>query len=72
MQFAPLLFMLYQMLKDDEAITEESNSEEENADEQTHVDKNKSSIAEALLTYTPDVSAASVSTAAVSAGAASA
>ena len=58
MQFAPLLFMLYQMLKEEEVKIEENTSEEENADEHISPDKNKSSIAEAILTYAPDISAA--------------
>ena len=57
MQFAPLLFLLYQMLNNDEAVVEEENAENENADEHIGTDKS-SSLAEAVLSYSPDISAA--------------
>jgi len=61
MQFAPLLFLLYQMLKDDEDIKiEEEKTDDESAEQSSgsKTDKSNSSIAQAVLTYSPDVSAA--------------
>ena len=55
MQFAPLLFILYQLLKDDDDI---KIKEEEAEDEPVDTDKCGSSLAEAVLTYAPDISAA--------------
>ena len=60
MQFAPLLFLMYQMLKDDEVSIYEDNSENESGDESSgsNIEENSSSLAEAVLTYTPASSAA--------------
>jgi len=55
MQFAPLLYLLYLMLKDDGITIEEENQEEENIENTTDQDnKPTSSIAQAALTYTPN------------------
>ena len=62
MQFAPLLFILYQMLKDDDVKIEEDKSEEENSDKSADSDASKgsSSIAQAVISYAPDTSAAAM------------
>ena len=58
MQFDPLLFLIYQMLKDDEAAVEmeqEEGTSEQSAE--SDADKGSSSIAQAVLTYSPDTTA---------------
>jgi len=63
MQFAPMLFIIYQMLKDDVEINVEVESEEDILEESTesNTDKNNSSIARAVLTYSPDTTIAAAS-----------
>jgi len=61
MQFAPLLFLVYQMLKEDDDKIVEVESEDDNSEQsaESNTDKSSASIAQAVLTYTPDTAAAS-------------
>jgi len=61
MQFAPLLFLVYQMLKEDDKIVE-AESEDDNPEQsaESSTDICSSSIAQAVLTYSPDTTAAAV------------
>ena len=60
MQFAPMLYLMVQLLKDDDFELNTENREDENTDQSTELENNKnvSSLAEAIVTYTPDTSAA--------------
>ena len=61
MQFAPLLFLVYQLMQEDETqiTTEESEEDNNEQSSESSTDKCSSSIAQAVLTYTPDTAAAS-------------
>jgi len=60
MMFAPMLFLMYQMLKDGDDKVVEVEPEEENSEQsvEPNIDKSNSSIAQAVLTYSPDTAAA--------------
>ena len=59
MMFAPMLFLMYQMLKDGDDKVVEVEPEEENSEQsaEQNTDKNNSSIAQAVITYSPDTAA---------------
>ena len=61
MQFAPLLFLVYQLMQEEDAQITPEEPEEDSAEQsaESNTDKCSSSIAQAVLTYTPDTAAAS-------------